>query len=98
MRARFAVVLPIALLALGGCKSDDCCGACETGEHSEASPAIFVNDTCPIGGEPVEADGGSASYKGSTVGFCCPGCKSGWDDMSEAEKDAFITKAKAGNA
>jgi len=97
MRARFAVVLPIALLALAGCKSG-CCGACEVGEHDDASPAIFVNDTCPIGGEAVEANGGSADYKGSTVGFCCPGCKGGWEDMSEADKDAFIAKAKKGDA
>ena len=99
MRARFAVVLPIALLALAGCKST--CAACDAGkdmDHHDASPAMFVNDTCPIGGEAVEADGGSADYKGSTVGFCCPGCKGGWEDMSEADKDAFVAKAKKGDA
>jgi len=95
MRARFALVLPVALLALAGCKSN-CCGACETGHDDAASPAIFVNDTCPIGKEPVAADGGVAEYKGSKVGFCCPGCKSGWEEMSEADKDAFLAKAKAG--
>lgn len=98
MRARFALVLPVALLALAGCKSNCCggegCAACSVEEG--ASPAIFVNDTCPIGKEPVEADGGVAEYKGEKVGFCCPGCKAGWEEMSEADKDAFIAKAKAG--
>lgn len=94
MRARFAAVLPIALIALAGCQ----CDACAVDSDDDASPAIFVNDTCPIGGEAVEADGGKAEYKGNTVGFCCPGCKGGWEDMSEADKDAFIAKAKAGNA
>ena len=95
MRARFAVVLPIALLAIAGCKCDACA---VDDDHDGASPAMFVNDTCPIGGEAVEAEGGSASYKGNTVGFCCPGCKSGWEDMSEADKDSFIAKAKKGDA
>ncbi|MFI4872650.1 MAG: hypothetical protein ACIAQ0_05990 [Phycisphaerales bacterium JB058] len=93
MRARFAVVLPIALLALGGCACDKCAV-----EGEEASPGMFVNETCPIGGEAVMAEGGKAEYKGNDVGFCCPGCKAGWEDMSEADKDAFITKAKNGDA
>ena len=37
------------------------------------------------------AEGGKAEYKGNDVGFCCPGCKAGWEDMSEADKDAQLT-------
>ncbi|GAB5496548.1 MAG: hypothetical protein Phyf2KO_16280 [Phycisphaerales bacterium] len=94
MRARFAAVLPVALLALAGCQ----CDACSTGGDSEADAqaAGFVNATCPVGGEAIAVDAGSADYNGNKVGFCCPGCKGGWNEMSDADKDQFIADAKAG--
>lgn len=94
MRARYALLVPVVFLALAGCQSTG--ESCEVKTEEEASPAIFVNESCPIGHEPVAADGGVAEHKGSKVGFCCPGCKEQWDAMSEADKDAFVAKAKAG--
>ena len=91
MRTRFALLVPIAMLALGGCACKHCAAK---DEGAEASPAIFVNEMCPIGNEPVVADGGVSEYKGDKVGFCCPGCKDEWEAKSEADKDAFIAKAK----
>lgn len=94
MRARFAILVPLALIALGGCACKQCA---DKSTDAEASPAIFVNDSCPIGKEPVVADGGVSVHNGEKVGFCCPGCKEEWEAMSAEDKDAFVAKAKAGN-
>ena len=52
-----------------------------------------VNSNCPIGKEPV--DGKTfGSYKGETVGFCCPGCDKQFQAWSEERKDAFLAAAK----
>lgn len=91
MRARYALLVPVVFLALAGCQS-----SCKVAGGDGASPAMFVNETCPIGKEPVTEDGGVAEHKGCKVGFCCPGCKEQWDAMSEADKDAFVAKARAG--
>lgn len=50
-----------------------------------------INAMCPIGKEPV--DGRTRlTYKGHTLGFCCPGCDSAFAAWPEAEKDAFVEK------
>lgn len=94
MRARFAAVLPVAILALAGCQCDTC--ATEGDTPAEAQAAGFVNATCPVGGEAIDVSAGSVDYNGKKVGFCCPGCEGGWNEMAAAEKDQFIADALAG--
>jgi hypothetical protein len=97
MRARFAAVLPIALLAITGCKSN-CCGSCTVdGDGADAQAVGFVNETCPIGGEAIDVSAAAADYNGNKVGFCCSGCEGGWNEMAESEKEEFIAKAIASN-
>jgi YHS domain-containing protein len=39
-----------------------------------ARAAGTVNGLCPVMQRPVRPNGGSATYAGEKVGFCCPGC------------------------
>lgn len=70
------------------------------GESAQADSSKPVNAMCPIGNEPVEADGGSADHKGNTVGFCCKGCIKKFAAWDEAKKDEFVAmsmmQSKAG--
>ena len=58
----------------------------------------FANVTCPIMGTPINPDKVTKNltreYKGQKVAFCCGGCPIAWDKLSDAEKDAKLTKAK----
>ena len=58
--------------------------------HAEVDTSKPVNTMCPIGNEPVEADGGRTVYKGDTVGFCCPGCIDKFNAWDESKKDEFV--------
>lgn len=59
---------------------------------SQVQPAKVVNDRCPIEGEEVDPVSPTRTWKGRTIGFCCPGCETKWDAKPEAEKDAFLAK------
>ncbi len=58
----------------------------------------FVNSKCPIWGSPIEPDKVTKDlirkYKGQKVAFCCAGCPSAWDKLTDAEKDTKLVKAK----
>ena len=58
----------------------------------------FVNSKCPIWGTRIEPDKVTEDlireYKGQKVAFCCKDCPSLWDKLSDAEKDAKLSKAK----
>lgn len=94
-----SALLASAALFAGGCASTcpDCdgssCEACSpsTGDapKAEETSAAF-NKNCPTSGRPVVASVGTVSYMGKEVGFCCGGCKAGWGQVAEADKDAFI--------
>jgi len=95
MRVRFAAVLPVAaVLALAGCKSD--CGSCSVG-GGDAQAAGFVNANCPIAGNAIDVNLEAVDFDGNKIGFCCPGCKDGWNEMADADKEGFVAKALAGN-
>jgi hypothetical protein len=51
-----------------------------------------VNDTCPASGKPVKADAGTATWRGHTIGFCCPNCVAPWNSKSAKEKDEFVAQ------
>ncbi len=68
---------------------------CKDGEKKSAEGAAvtFVNENCPIMGQPVKAGGGSVEWNGKMVGFCCPGCIKKWDALSNDAKATKLTEA-----
>lgn len=56
-------------------------------------PAGYVNANCPIMGKPVDVEkGGSVAWGDSKVGFCCPGCETAWNKLSDDEKKAKLAQ------
>lgn len=51
-----------------------------------------INDVCPVMGGAVDPNTPTVMWRGYKIGFCCPGCDQGWNDKTEEEKDAFLTK------
>lgn len=60
-------------------------------QNSEASK--MANRNCPIMGHSVASDGGTSSWNGKTIGYCCEGCKPKFDALSDEEKVAKLAKA-----
>jgi len=62
----------------------------------EKTPKI-VNSCCPIEGTKLESDKVSAEmtceFKGQKVGFCCLGCLTAWDKLTDEEKEAKLQEA-----
>jgi YHS domain-containing protein len=58
-----------------------------------------INAMCPIGEEPIVASAGTTTYRGHTIGLCCPGCADEFGAWDAAKKDEFVRVAlAAGNA
>ena len=57
-------------------------------------PEIIVNARCPIMGSTLDRENVPANlsrmFKGQKIGFCCGGCPSAWDKLSDAEKAAKL--------
>ena len=61
------------------------------------SVAAADNKNCPIMGHPVSAEGGSTTWNGKTIGFCCDGCKPKFEALSDDEKAAKLAEADKGD-
>ena len=57
-----------------------------------AAMAKPINANCPIGGKPIKADGGTTTFKGHTIGFCCPDCPPEFNKLDDAGKIAALEK------
>lgn len=104
-----AVGVTVASLATGGFRivAGGCgiIGPCGEGGQRTPSKAVpggekpqtFANVTCPIMGSPIDpknvAPGLMRLHKGKKVAFCCGGCPTAWDKLSEAQKEAKLQKA-----
>jgi len=59
----------------------------------------FADNRCPIMGSPINADTVNASltrdYKGHRIAFCCAGCPSAWDKLTDAQKQAKLSALKS---
>ncbi len=57
----------------------------------------FANNRCPIMGSPINPEKVTKNlvrdYMGQKVAFCCAGCPSTWDKLSNAQKQAKLAKA-----
>lgn len=67
-----------------------------TAGAKDDAPAKPINAMCPIGKEPIVATAGTVTYKGKTIGLCCPSCGKEFLAWSEADKDNFVALAIAG--
>ncbi len=67
-----------------------------------ASAAKVVNSTCPIMGKSFDPatvpDSLIRTFEGQKVGFCCGGCPTAWDKLSDAEKAAKLAESSADGA
>jgi len=106
-RRMMAGVAILALAAVAGPAMAQHGGAGGHGDHAHGDGAHKdtsepINMMCPIGKEPVEADGGSVKHAGKTIGFCCKGCIERFEGWSKADRDAFVglamTKSEPGRA
>ncbi|MBI2756732.1 MAG: hypothetical protein HYX52_08490 [Chloroflexi bacterium] len=57
-----------------------------------AAPAQPVNRVCPIREGEVDAESPTRTFKGVTIGFCCPGCEGKWDKKTDDERMALLVK------
>lgn len=65
-------------------------------QQNQPTPSSPMNTACPIMGGEVAADGGTTTWKGRTIGFCCEGCLPLWNEMAEEEKAAKLSEAMQG--
>ena len=58
----------------------------------------FANKRCPIMGSPINPEKVATNlirdYKGQKVAFCCAGCPSTWDKLTDTQKQAKLPKVK----
>ena len=58
----------------------------------------FANNRCPIMGSPINPEKVTKilvrDYMGQKVAFCCAGCPSTWDKLTDAQKQAKLPKVK----
>jgi len=85
-------VAAVVALSLASCGKDADQPA-QTG--SEATPAQFANTRCPIMpnneiNPAAVADDLVREFKGQKVAFCCAGCPTAWDKLTDAEKEAKL--------
>ncbi|MHC4213466.1 MAG: hypothetical protein ACYSWP_08860 [Planctomycetota bacterium] len=58
----------------------------------------FANIRCPIMNAPIAPEKVTKKlireYKGQKIAFCCAGCPSAWDKLTNKQKDAKLAKVK----
>jgi hypothetical protein len=93
------IALAFSLSSLGGCEKENA-GKGETKQTPAASTkarAKFINTRCPIMGTPIDPNNVPANltreFKGQKVAFCCGGCPSLWDKLTDKEKEAKLQQA-----
>ncbi|MGD9691938.1 MAG: hypothetical protein AB7G17_03790 [Phycisphaerales bacterium] len=57
--------------------------------HADMGP---VNDTCPIGNEPIDLATPTTRVMGKTIGYCCAGCEKHFAAKPADEQKAFLAK------
>ena len=93
------MVLMVGILAfaVGGCDNEDVSKSPAGGGPSAKTE--FVNDRCPMMGTPMDLESVPASltreYKGQKVAFCCAACPTGWDKLTDEQKDEKLSAVTA---
>jgi hypothetical protein len=86
--------LAVAMLAIGGCENKNKTTT-TTASHTASVNMGAMNDRCPLSGEPINKNAPTASYNGKTVGFCCAGCASKFNAMTDQKKAELVSKVAA---
>ncbi len=99
-----AMTMPAAAtVSFKGLSIGLCCNGCESKWNAMDEDARFefllahadmgpVNDTCPIGKEPIDLATKTTIILGKTVGYCCAGCEEKFAKKSEEDQQAFLAK------
>jgi len=81
------ITLLAAMMVAGGCSQPE----------SSTSVAGPTNTHCPIMGHKVADDGGSTTWNGQTVAFCCEDCLPKWNELSDDDKATKLAEAGKGS-
>ena len=92
-------LLPLAAVSLAllaalavGCDKDR--SSADRTSDQTAAASELVNVRCPIMGSALDLpnvpDNLTREYKGEKVAFCCGGCPSAWDALTDEQKDAKL--------
>ena len=86
--------LLVLVLFAAGCPSTE-----TRAPMAAAEGTVLGNATCPVSGEPVAGTPGhptfTSTFRGTTVGFMCPMHLREFEEGTEAQKDAWLAKARA---
>ena len=89
--------LSLLVILTTGCKKEADNDKPAVSTTAASKTAEFVNARCPIMDSPIDPakvpENLTREHKGKKVAFCCAGCPVAWDKLSDAEKDAKLTKA-----
>jgi hypothetical protein len=87
------LVLSGGLMGCNGNKAhDEASAECKAVKDGVTTP----NKVCVVNNDdPVNPKVQGVAWKGQTYGLCCPGCKKQWENMTDAQKDAAVSKAMA---
>lgn len=92
MKNRFSMIAlcaASAMIAMPGCNKES-----KTTQPKTTSTASMgaMNDKCPLTGMPVNKNAPTATYRGTCVAFCCGGCATKFDAMTDTKKEETISK------
>ena len=76
-------MLLAAMLVASGCSQPD----------SSTAVSGPVNAHCPIMGHEVADDGGSTTWNGQSIAFCCEDCLPKWNALSDDDKATKLAGA-----
>ena len=93
LRSLALPALAAVVLFLGSCNKEAKTEPNKTTPAAKASMGI-VNSKCPMKGEPVDKDDPTIDYHGQKVAFCCSGCLSKFNKLTDEQKAAKIAAAK----
>ncbi len=91
--AKISTVLALCVLLFCASCSHEAAHEALTGAGGTAAAGAAmaaINGMCPMSGEKIEADGGSADFDGKKVGFCCKKCVGEFAALDNAGKLAAL--------
>lgn len=85
--------------AKGATCGDKPAGQCPMCQAAPQVSAKIVNARCPMMGSTLKPEKVTEKltreFKGRKVGFCCGGCPTAWDSLSDEQKEAKLKNAAA---
>ncbi len=88
MNHRITRLIPVSMVVLAAFV-----GGCATHTHSGANAGL-INAKCPMMPNCQKPLSVTTDYSGGKVGFCCKGCLSEWNGLSDAQKSERFAAVK----